>query len=249
MKSQYLFTLILTVFLVAAGVPSTEAGWRLELESGVASSGYNDIRIPGDVGTEWSFVDDLEAEATPVVRGRLTWLINSRHALAVLIAPLQFDAEGSFARPVNFNGETFAAGERVSGTYRFDSYRLTYRYRLVRSPHLDLDIGFTGKIRDAEISLKSTSAHAVKTNTGFVPLASFRLEWRLATAWSFLLDGDALAAPQGRAEDVLAAFQFSPGANLRLHAGYRILEGGAENDEVYSFTLVNYAVAGLTFEF
>jgi hypothetical protein len=30
-----------------------------------------------------------------------------------------------------------------------------------------------------------------------------------------------------------------------LKAGYRLLEGGADNDEVYNFTLVNYATIGL----
>jgi hypothetical protein len=30
-----------------------------------------------------------------------------------------------------------------------------------------------------------------------------------------------------------------------LKAGYRILEGGADNDEVYNFALFNYAAAGL----
>jgi len=65
----------------------------------------------------------------------------------------------------------------------------------------------------------------------------------------FLLAGDALAAPQGRAEDVLLALQYRPGDDLMLRLGYRILEGGADNDEVYSFTLINYLVVGGTVTF
>ncbi|MFK7845351.1 MAG: hypothetical protein AB8G77_08625 [Rhodothermales bacterium] len=60
-----------------------------------------------------------------------------------------------------------------------------------------------------------------------------------------LVDGDALAAPQGRAEDVLVALTFSATDQLDIKLGYRILEGGADNDEVYNFTLVNYASVGL----
>ena len=50
--------------------------------------------------------------------------------------------------------------------------------------------------------------------------------------------GDALAAPQGRAEDVLAALTYGKSDKFRIKIGYRILEGGADNDEVYTFSLV-----------
>jgi hypothetical protein len=46
----------------------------------------------------------------------------------------------------------------------------------------------------------------------------------------------------------LAAFyKIAENTNLRL--GYRILEGGAENDEVYNFTLVNYGLLGFSYNF
>ncbi|MCK7482499.1 MAG: hypothetical protein M0C28_39280 [Candidatus Moduliflexus flocculans] len=63
------------------------------------------------------------------------------------------------------------------------------------------------------------------------------------------MDGDALAAPQGRAEDVSLSVWADLSQKLRLRVGYRLLEGGAENDEVYTFALVNYAFAGLTLTF
>jgi hypothetical protein len=36
---------------------------------------------------------------------------------------------------------------------------------------------------------------------------------------------------------------------LRLKAGYRILEGGASNDEVYTFALIHYALVGAVLTF
>jgi hypothetical protein len=64
-----------------------------------------------------------------------------------------------------------------------------------------------------------------------------------------LLEGDALAAPQGRAEDVLLALQFHPRPNLAFKLGYRILEGGANVAEVYNFALLNYAALGAIVSF
>ena len=35
----------------------------------------------------------------------------------------------------------------------------------------------------------------------------------------------------------------------RIRAGYRILEGGADNDEVYNFALFHYASMGISYAF
>ncbi len=63
------------------------------------------------------------------------------------------------------------------------------------------------------------------------------------------MDGDALAAPQGRAEDVLLALQLRLNEGLMLKAGYRILEGGANVEEVYNFALIHFIIAGATYRF
>lgn len=110
-------------------------------------------------------------------------------------------------------------------------------------------IGFTGKVRDASISIDNGSVYSEKANTGFVPLINFAFDWRLASNMGFLFEGDALAASQGRAEDVLLAIYGNPSNQLRLRLGYRVLEGGADNDEVYTFALVHYVSAGVTWTF
>ncbi|MFC2134158.1 hypothetical protein ACFLTH_06030 [Bacteroidota bacterium] len=89
----------------------------------------------------------------------------------------------------------------------------------------------------------------MKENVGFVPLIHFRLLWNFSDKFSFLLDGDALAAPQGRAEDVLAALIFNASEKIELKAGYRFVEGGADNDEVYNFAFINYASVGAIIHF
>jgi len=55
--------------------------------------------------------------------------------------------------------------------------------------------------------------------------------------FGLLIEGDALAAKQGRAEDVLIAATYEFSDHFVSRAGYRMLEGGADNDEVYNFGL------------
>jgi hypothetical protein len=240
----------LVVLLVGLVAPAAaQAKWQVDLESGLAVSGYNNVRIPGNTGTTFSLSRDLDIDQTVFWRARFSRLFGDKHSLSLLIAPLTFNAEGRLEKDLKFAAGEFAANTFVKAKYRFDSYRVTYRYDFYRHDRLRLGIGFTGKIRDAAISVEGEDQRSEKTNTGFVPLINFRAHWTISSRFGVLLDGDALAAPQGRAEDVLLALTASTSKNLQFKFGYRLLEGGADNDQVYTFALVNYLVLGATWRF
>jgi hypothetical protein len=227
-----------------AVLPLSAGPWEFDVESGSVFSGYNDVRIPGKGGTLFSLSEDLATDPSLFARVRVTRSFG-RHSFSVLAAPLRLEASGEFEKPVSYRGSVFPAGVPVKGTYRFDSWRLTWRYALVKRPRFDAALGFTAKIRDAEIGLSSEGMSETKTNIGFVPIVHFRLCWKPNTKVNGLLEGDALAAPQGRAEDVFGGLVFTVHPALKFKAGYRILEGGADNDKVYTFSLFHYLSAGV----
>lgn len=235
------------LLVLAVGCLAAQASggtWEIELETGPVFSGYNDVRIPGDGGTEISLVDDLDTPADVFFRSKVIYRFNKRHSLGLLVAPLTLEADGSVSDPVVFEGVEFPAGVDLDASYRFDSYRLTYGYTFYPRRDLAATLGFTAKVRDASVKLESNDQSSEKTNTGFVPLLNLRLYWTPRGRMSVLFEADALAAPQGRAEDVIFALEYGLLPSLALRFGYRLLEGGADNDEVYNFTLLNYAVLG-----
>ncbi len=238
------------LLLAPAGVMADDRiGLEADVEAGVVVATRNDTRIPGDTGSDLSLVDDLTASASPAFRLRLGLRLFGRHFLTALYAPLQYNARGTLDRDIAFNGGTYPAGSPLLAVYRFDSYRLTYRYSIVWRDGLDVAVGFTGKIRDAETSLYGKEARR-KTNTGFVPLLNLHLAWRPGAGdFGVLFDADALAAPQGRAEDVLLAATWQVRDNTELRLGYRTVEGGADNDEVLSFAWFHYVMAGARMTF
>jgi len=236
-------------FLTFSLSGSVKAQALIDLETGLVFTGYNDVRIPGDGGTRFSLKDDLKSNPSFFYRIKLSYIIKSRHTFSLLYAPLETKSEGSAADDIFFEGVLFPANTELEGTYMFNSYRFTYRYDIVKKPRFDFGLGFTAKIRDAKIALSSSELMSEKTNVGFVPIINFRLFWRAGDNFGLLLDGDALAAPQGRAEDVLIAATYDISDRFNIRAGYRILEGGADNDEVYNFSLFNYASLGLTYTF
>lgn len=249
MFKNIILTSAIIIFLTVCRAEILNAQPLIDLESGFVFTGYNDIRIPGDKGTLLSLNNDLKVNPTFFYRIRVNYTLGSKHTLSLLYAPLTTHSSGRMSEPVAFAGETFPSNTDLDATYKFNSYRLTYRYDLVQRPHLDFGIGFTAKIRDARIALTSSGIEGEKTNVGFVPIINFRLMWRIDDKFGLLLDGDALAAPQGRAEDVLIALTYKFSDNIGIRAGYRILEGGADNDEVYSFALFHYATVGCSISF
>lgn len=246
---RVLIPFFLLVFLTLVNILSVNAQASIDLEAGAVFPGYNDVRIPGDGGTKFSLQDDLSSETKIFYRLRFNYTIASRHTLSLLYAPLEVTGDGRINRNVFFEGVTFSANTPLHSTYKFNSYRLTYRYHIVQKPNLEFGLGFTAKIRDANIALSSTTQTSEKDNVGFVPIINFRLHWKPLDKFGLLLEGDALAADQGRAEDISIAATYTISKHLTIRAGYRILEGGADNDEVYNFALFNYALGGVTYTF
>jgi hypothetical protein len=245
MKNKLLLSGTFLALILSFNVSSLNGQASFDLETGAVTTGYNNVRIPGDQGTLFSLKDDLISKTEIFFRLRVNYTIKSRHTLSLLYAPLETTSKGNVPYDILFEGVTFTANTDLTGTYKFNSYRLTYRYEIVLKPKFEFGLGFTAKIRDAKISMTSAGLESEKANVGFVPIINFRMLWKPYEKFGILLEGDALAAPQGRAEDVLIAATYRLSDRLGLKAGYRILEGGADNDEVYNFALFNYASVGL----
>lgn len=219
----------------------------VNLETGAVFNGYNDVRIPGDNGTRFSLTDDLESRNEMFFRLKASYVLNKRHTFSILYAPLETKSEGSVPEDVLFEGTTFSANTQLSAKYKFNSYRLTYRYDFVQTRRVEFGMGLTAKIRDAKISLASDQLLSEKANVGFVPIINFRLLWNVDDRLGLLFEGDALAAPQGRAEDVMLAATYKMSDRWNVQAGYRLLEGGADNDEVYNFSSFHYLSLGFSY--
>jgi hypothetical protein len=244
MKNHFLGAII-SVWLTLTSVSFAQYG--IDVETGGVFTGYNDVRIPGKGGTLFSLANELKTEASVFFRGRVSYSFGTRNTVSILVAPLFVTADGTIPTAVQFQDKTFGANTLLDADWKFNSYRLTYRYNVATSEEIEFGLGLTAKIRDAKISLSGGGVSSTKTSVGFVPLINFRFLWNAGSSVGLLIEGDALAAPQGRAEDMLAAVVLRLSDSSAIKAGYRILEGGANNDRVYGFSLFHYVVLGIAF--
>ena len=225
------------------------ARFQLELEGGPVWQSRNEAALPGDTGTRFD-IDDITGRG-PFAYGRVTldWQLGGRHALRALVAPLQIRESGTPASDISFGGTTFQSGVATEATYKFNSYRVGYRYRLASSRTWALHVGATAKLRDANIELRQGTLSSRKVDLGFVPLLHLDFAWSPRPGWTLTADLDGAAAPQGRAFDFAIKLHRDLSRNTRIGVGYRMIEGGADNDTVYTFSWFHQAVVSLTVRF
>jgi hypothetical protein len=245
-----------TILVLFIGIMSTSviaqdmSAFELELEAGPVWQTRNDVQIPNtDAGTRFSLVDLAGKGPWPAARLYIIWNINDRHSLRGLLAPLAYTETGSFTAAVEFAGESYPPGTPVDGTYKFNSWRLGYRYRFLNREHLKLSVGFTAKIRDAKIELAQGGTTSKDTDLGFVPLLYLGADWGFTENWHLIFDFEGLAGGPGRAFDVALKFQYDFNDQWGISAGYRTVEGGADVEAVYNFAWLHYAVVSGTFRF
>lgn len=221
----------------------------IDLEAGALWQNRNDVRIPGEGGTRFS-IRDLIGEGTyPVGRVTADWDVNPRHALRLVIAPLEVDGTGNLDQTTQFAGATFQPGVATDALYRFNNYRLGYRYTFLHTEHWRLRVGGTLFVRDAKVELVQGATRASDSDLGLVPLANFAAEYMPAERWRLVAELDGLVSPQGRAFDFTLRGQYDINDRCSVGVGYRTIEGGADNDDVYSFAWLNALVASVSFRF
>ena len=112
-----------------------------------------------------------------------------------------------------------------------------------------LNLGVTAKVRDALTSFSQDGRTKAYDNVGIVPLIYFEYQKSFGQDWTANLTMDAAYAPQGRAIDAALKVRRNLDENLSFGLGARTLEGGANNEKVYTVSWFTYAVADLVYAF
>lgn len=221
--------------------------FRFDFEGALAWQSLNRNQIPNaSDGTRFDLAD-FNRSAIFAPRFYLSYQLSENHSLRALVFPFETKGSKTFDSSVKFDGTTFAAGQIIQGKYRFHSYRLSYRYQFLKNEDWILKVGVTAKIRNAVVALSQGATSKEYSNVGFVPLLNFNAKYILSPQWRFEFDMDALAAPQGRAEDLTLQTWYSLSPSWDFGIGYRTLEGGADNSKVYTFAWLHFVTLTTAF--
>lgn len=235
--------------LTMPALAQERTAWRVELEAGATFQTKNEVRNPGNTGTQFNLNAMQGAPTSPYFRAALAWDPWDRHGFLVAYQYLRNEGSGTLPSVTSFANTSFAPNTRTTGNYRFDTWRVTYRYSLVQTESFRLRVGVTGLIRDAEIRLNQNGVTRSDSNIGFVPLLHASFDWKIAPRWSLMGEIDGLAAPQGSAFDLGLRAGYDVAANWQATLGWRMLAGGVDNSTTYNFARFQSVVAGLAYRF
>jgi hypothetical protein len=237
---KILLTIIFSGLLV-----QTYGQVSLDISGGLVAQTYNKVQIPNEEGTAFDLSKDFKIQ-TPVIyySFKLGYSFLEKNHLFLLYAPLSVNYEGTAPFDIRFQNTTFPEGKNLNALYKFNSYRVTYRRDVHSSEKWILGVGFTAKIRDAEIRLTQAGTTDNKDDFGFVPLLNLYAEYKFNN-WSLFFEGDGLAGGPGRAFDFYLGGKIPINEHLKAKAAYRMVEGGADVKSVYNFTMLHFASLGL----
>jgi hypothetical protein len=239
MKNVFLTVIFLGLLVQTYGQIS------LDVSGGLVAQSYNKVQIPNEEGTAFDLYKDFQIQGPAIYYSlKLGYRFREKNHLFLLYAPLSVNYEGAAPFDIRFQNTTFLQGQNVDAYYKFNSYRLTYRRDILSSERWIVGLGFTAKIRDAEIRLTSAEIIDKKDDFGFVPLLNLYTEYNFNN-WSLFFEGDGLAGGPGRAFDFYLGGKIPINEHLKIKAAYRMVEGGADVKSVYNFTMLHFANLGL----
>ena len=234
--------------LVLSGMLATAFGqFSLDVSGGFVAQSYNKVQIPNPEGTAFDLYKDFEIQGTVLYYSlKLGYTFKTQNHFFLLYAPLSVNYAGDAPFDIRYQNTTFLQGQNIDAYYKFNSYRLTYRRDIYSSDKWLVGVGFTAKIRDAEIRLSAADVSDKKDDFGFVPLLNLYTKYNF-NKWSVFFEGDGLAGGPGRAFDLYLGGKVPIHNNLTIKAAYRMVEGGANVSSVYNFNMLHFANMGLIF--
>ncbi len=242
---------LLLALIITASHAQAQSTWQLRLMPQVAFGNKNIVQRPNDeTGTRVNLSRDYNRKHNALFSPRIEIEYNyKRHHAIATVALLGEGFEGMATEDIMYNDVLFTKGTPIEADYRFNTYRLGYRYRIVENNRFNFELGATVLLRQAYISFEDVSRETKFKNVGVAPLLSYYIEWIPMEQLSLLSYGDAFAIKAGRAEDIFAGIKYRFTPMISALAGYRLLEGGSDGDRVYTMSTFHYLSLGIGFEF
>ncbi len=118
--------IVICLLILFICVPIIHAQFMADLETGLNLSGYNDVRVPGNiVGNTFSLQEDIGSNASLFFRAKFNYTFAKRHNVSVLLAPFTKTYKGKPKQSISFAGQSYSAIYEVKAKYKFNSWRLS----------------------------------------------------------------------------------------------------------------------------
>lgn len=244
--------LLILLSLLCMAIPfKAQSNWELRVMPQLAFGGKNTVQRPNNNEGTRIYLNkefDRKSDVTFSPRIELEYTYKKNHFIATA-SWLEDRFEGISPKEILYDNYVFGKGVNLDTKYKFNTYRIGYRYGLVETNHFSFQLGATLLIRDAAITLSDPGQKAKYTNVGVAPLLSYYLGWQPGSHFTLFSSGDGFAVKAGRAFDIFAGIKYRFNSFLSAYGGYRLLEGGSDGKKVYTMANFNFVSLGIGIDF
>ena len=228
-RSGVLPAIASTVLLAAGAAPGAEVAaaerlafpetFMLRLAAYGVRGADTDLTVLSDqnLGTSFSFVDDLEGEdEAGVARFDGYYRTDERHRIEFGSLGIERHGRRSLTIDLDIGGQSFSVGDTVISNIEYELLKLGYAYSFYHSPQVELS--FTSGIHfmsyEFDYRLVDDTTDETAEFSGPMPMFGLRLSYALDRRWSLHYDTEVMFVEAGGAE---GSFQ-----NYELSVRYRL---------------------------
>jgi hypothetical protein len=238
---------ILTGLLTLFGLFSPEfiKNQRYDIETGLMMTGKNDVRVPGNSGTNFSLTEDFDAKAALHFRFKLVQPLAEKHRLIFTYAPLKVTSTGTTKDDIHFGGSHFIPNLNLTGEYRLDSYRQSYMLDLVKLAKTSVSVGASVEIRDEAVKLSGSDYYGKRADTNVVFLANAGWKSQLSSKTSLLIEGDFLIDKDNSCNDIYLGMYNKFLKDSGFKYGYRIIQRKTYTESIHNNAVFHFLTVGV----
>ena len=205
-----------------------------------------------NVGTNINTDSDLNLGNSIQPTGEITLSLGDS-LLSFGFIPFSFSGSNTLTRNINYNGQTYNAGQAVQSELKADIFDLSYAYYLINMDDLPsrLQIAFETSVKTINFKTSLTSAGVTTNKSSTIPIPTVGLRGRVALADFIGLTGRVgyLGYSGNSFTDFDTQIEFSPLPTLGIYAGYRFLKVKLDNNALTANTTLKGPYIGAFFRF
>lgn len=232
--------LLLAGLIVCFSIGSAAADELISLKGGYLNldpDGRFAVSSQGLSGTSVEFDDDLGFDESENLFLEAGLQLGAFRLFAAYL-PLSFSGDGTLAKEINFNGETFGVGSRVDSDVDLDIYEAGLAWHIINFDDLPVRVQFGPEVAvkyvDADVSMEEDIFGTRESESVGVPVPTVGVRGRVAMADFLGVVGRAgyLEYDDNSFLDVDAQVELSPLPMVGVFAGYRYLDVDVDDDSV-----------------
>lgn len=223
---------------------------RFVFEFGGAWMNKNDIAAPKHSGDVLDFnVVGATADPTSSVRSGFEFFFDKHNELFIQFSPYELRAVGTLNVPTNFNGSSYNTTDETFMAYRWNEYRVRWRYKLIDNRDFVFKLGAGLSISDNQVELSTVSQTELVSTLSALPIGHIHAGMNIGDRSELYVEVDGGGAGDEYIIDTTLQYRYKFNKHWDIGGGYRYQSVRIDTSDMYNHYNAENIVMNLGYSF